>query len=176
MSSCPGFYPLGHMCTERRDATAKASMPAFLWPLLLLLTCSAPPARSPDMHTSVESPCTPAPGTFCLDHMWTQVKFSNDVPGMTMSGCSHSSCLGVCVCLCACGSRYAIYMCVCMCVSVWGLSFFSAMLSRWPGPGYPIMPILQAHEIWQEFGHKLRKPKPQGVYFFPGVEGMHVKG
>ena len=31
--------------------------------------------------------------------MWTQVKFSNDVPGMTMSGCSHNSCLGVCVCV-----------------------------------------------------------------------------
>ncbi|CAI9175972.1 unnamed protein product [Rangifer tarandus platyrhynchus] len=58
-------------------------MPTFLWPLLLLLTCSAPPARSPNVHTSVESPHTPAPGTSCLDHMWTQVKFSHDVPGMT---------------------------------------------------------------------------------------------
>lgn len=71
-----------------------------------------------------------------------------------------------------------LYMCLhtCMCVSVWGLSFLSAMLSRWPGPDYPVIPGLQAHEIWQEFGHKLRKPKPQGVDFFPGVEGMHVKG
>ncbi|CAN0529852.1 unnamed protein product [Rangifer tarandus platyrhynchus] len=59
-------------------------MPTFLWPLLLLLTCSAPPARSPNVHTSVESPHTPAPGTSCLDHMWTQVKFSHDVPGMTV--------------------------------------------------------------------------------------------
>lgn len=62
MSSCPGPYPpLGHRCTEWWGAAAEAVMPDFLWPLLLLPSCFAPPARSPDVHTSVESPLTPAP-------------------------------------------------------------------------------------------------------------------
>lgn len=62
MSSCPGFYPpLGHMCIRWWDAAAEATMPTFLWPLLLLLSCSAPLAHSPDVHTSVESPRAPAP-------------------------------------------------------------------------------------------------------------------
>lgn len=135
MSSCPGFYPpLGHMCMGWRDAAVKATMPAFLWPLLLLLTCSAPPARSPDVHTSVESPRTPAPGTSCLDHMWTQVKFSNDVPGMTVSGCSHScSCLGVCVSVCMWVRVCDLYVCLHVCICVrFVILFCDAEQVAWP--------------------------------------------